>query len=133
MERVRQLLLPGHPEVLDADSDQIPYPTNEVGVPAKNRFNLGVNWNSKRFMGSATLNYSDKAFWNDVLDSPYHGNTDSYTMVNANFGVKWADGKYQAIAQGHEPDELEDPAAHLRRHHQAVGERRAAHLREVKA
>ena len=45
------------PEVLDADAGQIPYPINEVGVPAKNRFNLGLNWNSKRFLGSATLNY----------------------------------------------------------------------------
>jgi outer membrane receptor protein involved in Fe transport len=88
------------PETLDADSDQIPYPVNEVGVPAKNRFNLGVNWNSKRFLGSATLNYSDKAFWNDVLDAPYHGTTDSYTMLNANFGVKFADGRYQASIKG---------------------------------
>jgi len=88
------------PEVLDADSDQIQYPIGEVGVPAKNRVNLGVNWNSKRFMGAATLNYSDKAFWNDVLDAPYHGTTDSYAMLNANFGVKFADGKYQASLKG---------------------------------
>jgi iron complex outermembrane receptor protein len=88
------------PEVLDADSDQIQYPISEVGVPAKNRFNLGINWNSKRFLGSATLNYSDKAFWNDVLDAPYHGTTDSYAMLNANFGVKFADGKYQASLKG---------------------------------
>ncbi|HEY6553963.1 MAG TPA: TonB-dependent receptor [Vicinamibacteria bacterium] len=88
------------PETLDADSDQIPYPINEVGVPAKNRVNLGLNWTGKRFLGSATLNYSDKAFWNDVLDGPYHGTTDAYTMVNANFGVKFADGKYQASIKG---------------------------------
>jgi iron complex outermembrane receptor protein len=88
------------PETLDADSDQIPYPVNEVGVPAKNRVNLGLNWTGKRFLGSATLNYSDKAFWNDVLDGPFHGTTDSYTMLNANFGVKFADGKYQASIKG---------------------------------
>ena len=69
-------------------------------MPAKNRVNLGLNWTGKRFLGSATLNYCDKAFWNDVLDAPYHGTTDSYTMLNANFGVKFADGKYQASIKG---------------------------------
>jgi iron complex outermembrane receptor protein len=88
------------PETLDAASGQIPYPTNEVGVPAKSRVNLGLTWSSKRYVGSATLNYSDKAFWNDVLDSPYHGTTESYAMLNANFGVKWGDGRYQASIKG---------------------------------
>ncbi len=88
------------PEVLDPASDQLPYFTAEVGVPAKNRFNLGVNWGGKRFVGSTSLNYSDKAFWNDVLTAPYQGYTDSYTMVNANFGVKWADGKFETIIKG---------------------------------
>jgi outer membrane receptor protein involved in Fe transport len=88
------------PETLDAASGQIPYPVTEVGVPAKSRFNLGLNWNTRRYLGSATLNYSDKAFWNDVLDSPYHGTTDSYAMLNANFGVKFGDGKYQASIKG---------------------------------
>ena len=40
------------PKILDADSGQIPYPVNEVGIPSKNRFNLGLNWNSKRYLGS---------------------------------------------------------------------------------
>src|SRR5262249_20039818 len=81
------------PKVLDADPDQIPYPTAEVAPPPKNRFNAGVNFSTRRFLGSASVNYSDKAFWNDVLNEPYWGFTDSYTMVNASFGVKWADGK----------------------------------------
>jgi outer membrane receptor protein involved in Fe transport len=88
------------PEVQEADADQIPYPTSEVGVPAKNRVNLGLTWNSKRWMGSATMNYSDKAFWNDVLDAPYFGYTDSYAMVNATVGMKWADGKVETILKG---------------------------------
>jgi outer membrane receptor protein involved in Fe transport len=88
------------PEAQDADADQIPYPTVEIGVPAKNRFNLALNWNSKRYLGSATLNYSDEAFWNDVLNSPYHGTTDSYAMFGATFGVKWMDGKVETILKG---------------------------------
>jgi iron complex outermembrane receptor protein len=88
------------PTVQTADAGQIPYPTSEISLPAKNRLNLGLNWSTPRFLGSATLNYSGKAFWNDVLDQPYWGTTDSYTMLNANFGVRWADGKYQASIKG---------------------------------
>jgi outer membrane receptor protein involved in Fe transport len=79
------------PEVLDPDSDQIRYPIEELALPAKNRFNVNLGWNSRRFLGSAGLNYSDEAFWSDVLSSPFHGFTDSYTMVNATFGVKWGE------------------------------------------
>lgn len=88
------------PEVLDPNADQLRYPTAEVGVPAKNRFNVGVNWNAKRFLGSLSVNYSDEAFWNDVLASPFWGFTDSYTMLNASFGVKWADGKVITSVKG---------------------------------
>ena len=46
------------------------------------------------------MNYSDKAFWTDVLSAPYWGYTDSYTMVNASLGVKLADGKLTAALKG---------------------------------
>jgi hypothetical protein len=41
-------------------------------------------------LGSVSINYADRAFWSDVLTSPFHGFTDSYTLVNASFGYKWA-------------------------------------------
>jgi iron complex outermembrane receptor protein len=88
------------PEVLDPSSDQLRYPTIEVGVPAKNRFNAGVNFNSKKYLGSLSVNYSDKAFWTDVLSAPYFGYTDSYTMVNASIGAKFSDGKVTALLKG---------------------------------
>jgi outer membrane receptor protein involved in Fe transport len=88
------------PKVLDPDPDQLRYPTAEIGVPARNRFNAGVSWNSKRFLGSATVNFTDKAFWTDVLSAPYFGATDSYTMVNASFGLKWLDGKLTTTVKG---------------------------------
>jgi outer membrane receptor protein involved in Fe transport len=88
------------PKVLDPDPGQLRYPTSEVGVPAKNRFNAGVNFNTKRVLGSASLNYSDKAFWVDVLDSPFFGYTDSYAMLNASLGVKFNDGKVIASLKG---------------------------------
>ena len=35
------------------------------------------------------MSYTDKGFWTDVLNSPYHGFTDAFTMVNGSFGVRW--------------------------------------------
>jgi outer membrane receptor protein involved in Fe transport len=81
------------PEVLDADADEIPYPSAEIALPPTNRFNAGVNFNSDRFLGMAQVNFVDEALWSDVLTAPYHGFTDSYTLVNASFGMKWNDGR----------------------------------------
>ena len=39
------------------------------------------------------MNYSGSAFWQDVLDDPYHGTTESYTLVNGGVGVRWVGGK----------------------------------------
>jgi hypothetical protein len=50
-------------------------------------------YTGRRFLGSLTVNYSDGAFWSDVLTAPYNGFTDAYTLVNGSFGVKWAGGK----------------------------------------
>jgi outer membrane receptor protein involved in Fe transport len=81
------------PEVLDADADQIPYPPEEISLPPTNRFNAAVNLSTKRFIGSLSVNYSDQAFWSDVLTSAFNGFTDSYTLLNGSFGVRFANGK----------------------------------------
>src|SRR5262245_29661687 len=88
------------PEPLDPDSGQLPYFTEEIALPATNRFNVQLNWNDARFLGSASVNYSDKAFWSDVLQSQFHGYTDSYAMVNAYFGVRWSGGKFVTSLKG---------------------------------
>jgi outer membrane receptor protein involved in Fe transport len=80
------------PKVLDAKSDQEPYPPNELAFPPKNRFNLGLSYNGSA-QGNVTLNYSDRAFWSDVLTSAYAGYTDAFNLVNATIGAKWANGK----------------------------------------
>jgi len=72
----------------------------EVNLPAKNRFNIGFNFNRSRYLGDLNVTYSDSAFWQDVLDARYHGTTDSYTMVNGGFGVKWAGGKITTSIKG---------------------------------
>lgn len=81
------------PEVLDEEPDQIRYPADEIALPATNRVNASVNVNTRRIMGSVGVNYSDEAFWSDVLTSAYNGYTDSYTLLNATLGVKWNDGR----------------------------------------
>jgi outer membrane receptor for ferric coprogen and ferric-rhodotorulic acid len=88
------------PEPLEPDQGQLPYVPEEIALPATNRFNVGLNWNDARFLGSASLNYSDKAFWSDVLQSQFHGYTDSYAMVNAFFGVRWSGGKFVTSLKG---------------------------------
>ena len=84
------------PEVLD---DPHPFPSQELALPPTNRINAGVNFDGARLLGSASVNYSDKAFWSDVLSAPYHGFTDAYTMVNGSFGVKWADRKVTTLVK----------------------------------
>jgi outer membrane receptor protein involved in Fe transport len=88
------------PKVLAAASGQIPYSLGEITLPPKNRFNAGLNVNVRRFLGNLSVNYADKAFWNDVLNEPYWGSTKAYTMVNATFGMKFADGKVTASLRG---------------------------------
>jgi hypothetical protein len=45
------------------------------------------------------VNYSDGAFWSDVLTSSYHGFTDRYTLVNASAGMKWAGTPLTALVK----------------------------------
>ena len=68
-------------------------PLSEVNLPARNRFNAGFNYNRSRWLGDLTVTYSDRAYWQDVLDDRYHGTTDSYTLVNGGAGFKWAANK----------------------------------------
>ncbi len=88
------------PEILDPDSDQLRYPNYEPSIPPENRFNAGISYSGKRFLANANVNYADSAFWTDVLNEPYWGRTESYTMVNAAFGVKWAEGKIITSLKG---------------------------------
>jgi outer membrane receptor protein involved in Fe transport len=88
------------PEILDAADDQIQYPISAVGIPAKNRFNVGFTYSGPRFLGNVTVNYSGEALWTDVLGSEFHGYTNSYTMLNATFGVKLADQKLTLSLKG---------------------------------
>jgi iron complex outermembrane receptor protein len=68
---------------------KVNFPLSEVNLPPKNRFNAGFNFTKDRYLGDLAVIYAGSAFWQDVLDTPYHGTTNAYTMVNGGFGVKW--------------------------------------------
>jgi len=84
------------PTVIESDN---PYPASELALPPNNRFNLGFNMSNRRLLASGSLNYTDQAFWTDVLSSPYHGFTDAYTLVNGAFGVKFPSAKMTALVK----------------------------------
>jgi len=69
------------------------FPLSETNLPPNNRFNAGFNFSYGRFLGNMAVNFTDEAFWQDVLDARFAGPTDSYTLVNAAFGVRWLDDK----------------------------------------
>ena len=62
---------------------------SEVNIPPRHRVNAGFSFNQGRFLGNLSVSYVDDAFFQDVLDSRFHGPTEDYTQVNGAFGVRW--------------------------------------------
>ena len=79
-------------------ADPIPtgFDKSELNLPAKNRFNAGVTFDYDRYLGNLSVNYTDDAYWQDVLDARFHGPTDAFTMVNGGVGARFAGGKVTA-------------------------------------
>jgi len=89
------------PEVLTPDSGKRAFPVEELSVPPHHRVNVGLNYNSDRFLGSANVNHVTEGYFNDVLASlGFDGFTDAYTIVNASFGVKWNKGRVVTTIKG---------------------------------
>jgi outer membrane receptor for ferrienterochelin and colicin len=65
----------------------------DVNWPASNRFNAGFDFSYRRYLGNLSVNFTDEAYWQDVLDVRYAGFTDSFTLVNATVGVRWLDDR----------------------------------------
>ena len=84
----------GDPTIID---DPDPYPTNELALPPTHRFNIGMNFDGPRYLGSGLVSYSSKAFWSDVLTSQFHGFSDDYTLVNGSIGRKWPGGRITTL------------------------------------
>jgi iron complex outermembrane receptor protein len=75
------------------DPDPKDFPLSELNLPPNNRFNIGASFTYDKFLGNLSVTYTDEAFWQDVLNDPYHGTTKPYTLVNAGIGFRWLDDK----------------------------------------
>jgi len=64
---------------------------SELNLPSRHRVNLGANYTSARVIGNLSLSHASEAYWQDVLDSRYHGSTGAYTLVNGTFGYRLTD------------------------------------------
>ena len=64
---------------------------SELNIPPANVFNVGLTTAGPGSSARFQINYTGKAFWQDVLDSRYSGFTDAHTLVNGSFGVKWGE------------------------------------------
>ena len=65
------------------------FPLTELNLPPEHRFNAGIGLNYQRVLANLSVSHSGDAFWQDVLDARYHGTTDSYTLLNGGFGLRW--------------------------------------------
>jgi outer membrane cobalamin receptor len=66
------------------------FPLSELNIPPTNRFNAGLQFYRGSYLGDLNVTHTGDAYWQDVLDNPYHGTTESFTLVNAGFGVRWS-------------------------------------------
>jgi outer membrane receptor protein involved in Fe transport len=64
-----------------------------LNLPPTHRFNAGLDFTHGRYFGNVVVNYTDDAYWQDVLDVRFHGPTEAYTLVNAGFGIRWEEEK----------------------------------------
>ena len=72
----------------------------EINIPSKHQVNLGVSFTTRRAYGTVSVSHATEAFWQDVLDSRFHGTTGAYTMVNGTFGLRFRDGRYSLAIKG---------------------------------
>ncbi len=68
----------------------------EINRQSPHVANAGVSYLSSTWFGALTVSHAARAFWQDVLDSRFHGFTKPYTMVNATVGYKFDEGRYSA-------------------------------------
>jgi iron complex outermembrane receptor protein len=66
------------------------FPLSQLNIPPTNRVNAGLTFARGRYLADLNVTYTGDAYWQDVLDDPYHGTTDAYTLVNGSFGLRWS-------------------------------------------
>ena len=69
-----------------------------INLPPNHRFNAGMDFDYRRYLGNVSVGYVDSAFWCDIFNYFYCGATKAYTVVNAGAGIRWGTGwKYTAM------------------------------------
>ena len=68
---------------------------DEISIPAAHRINAGLDAGFGAVDLGLSLNYTDRAYWTDVLTAEYHGWTEAFTMVNATLAVNLMEGRFQ--------------------------------------
>jgi outer membrane receptor protein involved in Fe transport len=72
------------------------FSVDDINLPPSNRFNAGMNFNYRRYMGNMSVGYVGRAYWQDVI--LYGGYTDAYTTINLTAGARIDRyGKYTAM------------------------------------
>ncbi len=80
--------LQAEPDLSGPDGSAVPFAVN---IPPRHRLNLGVQLHSRRVFGSFAANFTDRAFWSDVL--AYQGWTDRFWLLNGAVGVTFANNR----------------------------------------
>lgn len=62
-----------------------------VNIPPANMASLSADKRADRWFGSASITYTGRAFWADVLDPRFWGWSDAYTLVNGSVGKRVTD------------------------------------------
>jgi iron complex outermembrane receptor protein len=75
-----------------ADNEAEGFSQSELNIAPNHHVNVGASLDRGRYFGSLSVSYQSEAFWQDVLDEPFHGWTEPYTLVNAGAGVRSNDG-----------------------------------------
>jgi outer membrane receptor protein involved in Fe transport len=55
----------------------------QINKPSRHQAGGGVTYTANRWTAATDVQYTDRAFWADVLTEPFWGYTDSYVNVNA--------------------------------------------------
>ena len=68
---------------------------DEISIPAAHRINAGLDAGFGVFDVGLSLNYTERAYWTDVLTAEFHGWTEAFTMVNATLAVDLMEGRFR--------------------------------------
>jgi hypothetical protein len=77
-----------------------PFTAADVNWPSENRGHIGMSADYRRYVGTVSVSFIGEAYWQDVLDARFAGSTESYTLVNGSFGVKWAGDRVVTSIKG---------------------------------